>query len=508
MNQTHAETRIVVGSGPSSIAVTHALLERGFHVTMLDAGERLDLATAKIVEVMARQEPEEWSEADKAVIQRLDFKTASLSPKRAFGSDFAYFRDPNLESPESVRLYGSRAFGGLSTVWGCALQRAAPAELVDWPPDVVQAVTAGYSQIRDLLRPSIGADLFARDTHLKISTAARTLLDRFQRSRNGSNGLSVYPTPLAIATECKACNACMYGCVYGFTYSTRSTIEKHFMNNPRFRYVGGVVVKRFRETRVGVEVHVVDLANSATDVFLGKQFFLAAGMMGTLRIIWNSGSDVARVLHARDASCFFIPGFLPSVRATRATKHHGLSHLSVDVTVPPFEAKPLHVQLYFNNPTVVDGLTSRMGPLAIGPMRRLALLANRFFIVGQGYLHSDFGHRIRIECNDAGVILASIQHNPETAKSVDSALSRFTKQMRPLGPVFIKNLATIAPFGSKTGGALPHSTVADPAATDLFGRPFKSENVFIVDGTVMPSIPSRNHTLTIMSNALRIGQSA
>ena len=67
------EMRVVVGSGPGAVGVTQALLQRGFEVTMLDVGETLDPETASVVAAMARQEPEQWSEHDKAVIQRVDF---------------------------------------------------------------------------------------------------------------------------------------------------------------------------------------------------------------------------------------------------------------------------------------------------------------------------------------------------------------------------------------------------------------------------------------------------
>src|SRR5947207_6221992 len=102
------EMRIVVGSGPNGVAVTHALLQRGFDVTMLDVGEVLDAETAAVVASMARQEPEQWSEADKAHIQRVDFgANAAISPKRVFGSSYAYFQDRKLDAPADMRLYGS-----------------------------------------------------------------------------------------------------------------------------------------------------------------------------------------------------------------------------------------------------------------------------------------------------------------------------------------------------------------------------------------------------------------
>jgi choline dehydrogenase-like flavoprotein len=507
------DVRVVIGSGPSSIGVTHALLERGFEVTVLDVGETLDPETAKIVETMARQEPEDWSEHDKAVIQRIDFgANAALNPKRAFGSSYPYFLDPRIEAPAAMRLYGSHAFGGLSNVWGCALLRATPGEMSGWPSDVIEGVASAFPKVRELLRRSIGVDIFPSSldrTHLKISASAQGILDRFRPSRESRLDISIYPTPLAIANECKACNACMYGCVYGYTYSSRSTIENVFMHNPRFRYVGGVTVERFQETPAGIEIHAVNAKSKRPEVFFAKQLFLAAGLMGTLRIVWNSSSHVARVLHAKDSSCFIIPGFLPSLRAGTNQKHHGQSHLSVDLRVPPFEEKPAHFQLYFNNPAVADGLKSRLAVLNAKPMRRLVDFANRFLVVSQGYLHSDFCHRLKMECDSGGLIRVSVEQNPATAKLIDIALSTFTQKMRKLGVLFLKTFTDTTPAGgSKMAGALPHALVADPSTTDLLGRPFGAKNVFIVDATVMASVPGRNLSLTALTNALRIGQLA
>jgi hypothetical protein len=54
------EAHIVVGGGRSAVAVTHALRGHGFEVIMLDVGEELEPEKAKIVEIMARQEPEHY----------------------------------------------------------------------------------------------------------------------------------------------------------------------------------------------------------------------------------------------------------------------------------------------------------------------------------------------------------------------------------------------------------------------------------------------------------------
>ena len=507
------ELRIVVGSGPNAVAVTHVLLERGFEVTMLDVGRTVEPEIARIVEGMARQEPEEWSERDKDVIRRIGFNdSAALNPKRTFGSTFAYFLDSKIESPGRMRLYGSQAFGGLSNVWGCALLKAKSPELAGWPSDVADGVLAAYPRVQDLVNRSIGVDIFSpgpEGTHLSISTGAQKVLRKFRQSPARMNAMDIYPTPLAIASGCKACNACMYGCVYGFTYSSRTTIETIFMRNPRFRYIGGVVVQQFRESPDEVEIHAINEKTKRVEVFRARQLFLAAGLMGSLRIVWNSNPEVARVLRAQDASSFIIPGFLASAGAGMSQRHHGQSHLSADLLVPPFAERPAHFQIYFNNPAVADGLKSRLALLKFKPLRALVAFANRYLVVSQGYLHSDFCHRLRMECDADGQIRVSVEHNPETAKFIDIALSGFVREMRKMGVVLLKRFADVTPYGgSKTAGALPHASIASPATTDPLGRPFGSNNVFVVDATVLAAIPGRNLTMTTMANALRIGQGA
>jgi hypothetical protein len=507
------ELRIVVGSGPNAVAVTHALLERGFEVTMLDVGATVEHEVTPVVERMARQEPEEWSDADKALIRRTGFDdSAALNPKRTFGSSFAYHLDVAIDAPDGVRLYGSQAFGGLSNVWGCALLKVKAAELAGWPADVAEDVISAYPKIGGLVRRSIGVDIFAPHpdgTHLSLSTGARSVLRRFAPAPERRRDIDIFPTPLAIAASCKACNACMYGCVYGLTYSSRMTVESVFMGNPRFRYVGGMEVQRFVETVDGIEIHATGPQRHRAEVFRGKQLFLAAGLMGTLRIIWNSVEGVGRALNALDAACFIIPGFLPSPTAGRHQRHHGQSHLSADLLVPPFADKPAHFQLYFNNPAVADGLKSRLPLLRVNPLAALVDFANRYLVFAQGYLHSDFCHKLKLAREADGQIKVSVEHNQGTAQAIDIALSRFVREMRQLGVILLKPFAEVTPFGgSKTAGALPHAGIASPTTTDPLGRPIGSKDVFVVDATVLGSIPGRNLTLTTMANAFRIGQLA
>jgi hypothetical protein len=514
-----SELRIVVGSGPNAVAAAHALLQRGFEVTMLDVGRMVEPDIAEVVARMARQEPAQWRAQDKAIVQRLGFgEDAAVNPKRTFGSAFAYSLDGGIDTPSGMRLYGSEAFGGLSNVWGCALLRARASELSGWPAEVTHDVLPAYADIEELVRATLGPELFAptpNGTHLKISPGARTVMRRHRRSAaameasNLYNPIDLYPTPLAISPACKACNACMYGCVYGYTYNSRQTIEGVFAHNPRFRYIGGTSVQEFRETESGIEIQALNQRTNRIEIFHAKQLFLAAGLMGTLRILWSSNPEIARTLEVPDAATCIIPGFLPSPSAGFDPYHHGQSHLSVDFQLPPFEQKPAHFQLYFNNPAVLDGLQSRLPFLKIAPLRALVAFANRYLVFGQGYLHSDFCHTLALEYGRDGRITVSVKQNPDAARYIEVALTNFVRDMRRLGLVFLQRFAEVTPFGgSKTAGALPHANLATPTTSDPLGRPFGAKNVFVVDATVLGAVPGRNLTLTTMANAYRIGQRA
>ena len=506
------ELRIVVGSGPNGVGVAHALLRRGFEVVMLDVGRRLEPDIAQVVATMARQEPHEWSAEAKAIVRRMGFAAgASQSPKLSFGSSYVYAVDDRLDLPPGVSLHDSHAYGGLSNVWGCALVRCPAADLEPWPDDVIRGVTDCYPAVEDLVTQSLGVDIFAarpEGTHLPISEAARAVLRRQGRG-TAKSGFDIYPTPLAIAAECKACNACMYGCVYGYTYTTRATIEKIFMPNPRFAYVSDVVVDRYEESSTGVTVYAHEQATGQARSFTAKQLFLAAGMIGSLRIIWNSNNAVARTLEASDGSCFIVPGIRPSFSGSPHDRHHGQSHLSVDVGDPPFQDKRIHCQLYFNNPAVADAVQARHPLLSSPVFRPILERANRSLVAAQGYLHSDFCHALVLDRREDGGVRVSVRHNPRTTANIDAAMASVARQMRRLGVWLFPRFADVKPFGgSKTAGALPHNVQSTPHTTDTLGRPFGARNVFVTDASVLASTPGRNLTLTTLANAFRIGRYA
>src|SRR5689334_9489972 len=81
----------VVGSGLSGFAAAHALAARGFHVTILDVGEKLEEHRANVVARLHDLAREEWSAEDLAFLgENSTIGRDSLPKKVYFGSDRIY----------------------------------------------------------------------------------------------------------------------------------------------------------------------------------------------------------------------------------------------------------------------------------------------------------------------------------------------------------------------------------------------------------------------------------
>ena len=67
-------------------------------------------------------------------------------------------------------------------------------------------------------------------------------------------------------------------------------------------------------------------------------------------------------------------------------------------------------------------------------------------------------------------------------------------------------LASSSPpsWGFHHAGTLPMSHEPAPFETHLDGRLWNSRRVRVIDGSVFPSLPAKNPSLTIMANAARI----
>ena len=78
--------------------------------------------------------------------------------------------------------------------------------------------------------------------------------------------------------------------------------------------------------------------------------------------------------------------------------------------------------------------------------------------------------------------------------------------MFQMGGITLPNLALRYPptWGYHHAGTLPMSLEPGLLQTHTDGRLWKYKRIRVIDGSVLPSLPAKNHSLTLMANSARI----
>jgi choline dehydrogenase-like flavoprotein len=501
-------TDLVIGSGPSGVAVATALLQRGRTVVMLDGGRTLETDRAAARERLAARPPEDWSAADRAAWQAPQFD-AEPGRARRYGSDFAMEPAEATFSAGADRfaLRASRATGGLSNLWGSAILPYRAADMAGWPIGEAD-LAPHYRAIAQFLPISGMADALQAEfpalpmngrAPLPAGPQGAALVSRLC-SRGLGSGITAGASRQAVASGCRACGQCLHGCPWELIWSARRQVET-LRAHENFTHRPGAIVTAFEEAADGVTLHL-----ASGETLSATRAFLAAGVLETARILLASQPARGPVT-LRDSQ----HGFLPSLRLWRSPRpdrglFHTLTQAFVELDAPDLSPFLIHAQLYGWNEFYERDLIATYGRRLPGSAPLWRALARRL-IVAQIFLHSDHCASARLSRRPDGRLVAEIIDNPATMPLFRSATRRLASGLRPAGLMPLAFAARLNGPGSSfhAGASLPMARDPSGNQTDLLGRPAGLSRLHVVDASVLPAIPATTITLPVMANAHRIG---
>ena len=523
----------MVGSGPAGMACAQALLERGQRVRMLDGGLTLEADRIGLVEKLKRSRPEDWTPADLAAYQAgMNPDVGGVPLKLVYGSDFAYREaDEHLGVHyDNVGLRPSLAKGGLSTVWGAAMMPYLQRDLNEWPLShavlaphyqaVLQltGLAACHDQLEELF------PLYTRSfTDLRPSRQSQRLLETMERHREAlaARGIRFGRSRVAVRGNlppaeggCVYCRLCMYGCPYGYIYSSADTVTQ-WQKHPNFSYQPGVVVTSVRESPEGVEISGFDRLTRAPLVWRCGKVFLAAGTIATTGILLRSLAAYDQTVWLRDSQYFLMPLLLfRKVRGATREWLHALSQAFIEIADPGGQGPTAHIQIYSNNDLISQAVAKAFGPFQ-GPLGFVVRDLHDRLLVAQGYLHSQHSSRIAVclkkdPARGAERLELRAELNPAARAQVRKLVFKLCRHARLTGALPLPVMLKIAEPGRSfhSGGSFPMSATPRGFQTDLLGRVPGWQSIHAVDATVFPSIPATTITLSAMANAHRIGWEA
>jgi len=520
---------IVVGSGPSAVNAAYPLVEAGLTVRMLDVGNRDATYAGTIPDgpfsELRRTDRDQHRYFLGEELEGIGFghtgAGAQLTPPRQY-----VCKDTDRLQPIASNSFfplQSLAEGGLGQAWGAGSPPFSAADLAGFPIGLddlqphyeVVADRIGISGARDDLMPFLGP-MFAMQSPVEVDSNGEGILRRYAAQRRALNKTGVYLGHPRIAMLSRPHRGRLANRSWDMdfwsdagksVYRPTWTLDelKMFSN---FSVVSRRLVRTFEERANGeVVVTAANVDGSGTEQHRARSLVLAAGTLGTTRIVLRSLSHFERAVplvcnpHSY-AALLNLNTLGEAVRDER----HSMAQFCL-VHAPEGHARPFTVGHFYSYRSLLLFRLMKDNPL---PMRENLTIMR--------HLSPSFGVLILQHRDEpSSTKYCSLAEGDEAPLEIEYSLSAaeqlrndaieadIARGLRKLRCLKLKTMRPGHAASVHYAGTLPMSSKDVELTTDRDGRLHRTRRVYIADGSVFPSLPSKGLTFTMMANADRIG---
>jgi choline dehydrogenase-like flavoprotein len=410
----------------------------------------------------------------------------------------------------------SFAAGGLANVWGAGLYRYTDTDLRGFPlregdlaPHYRRLTEeVGISGADDALHPFFGPSEGLLPP-MRLSPVFARLLRRFERRPSVARaGLHLGRPRLGVLTvPHRGRPAYAYDGLDFFqagdpaVYSPAVTLAD-LVSRGLITYSAGLLVERYEERSDVVEVHARDLAGGGHVALRCRRLLLAAGTLGSARLVLRSRRDFHVRLPLLDNAVSYIPLVDPFAIGAREEPRFFPGVSLNAVYLPAGATEPVQMSLYGMGGVLKSDFAFEF-PLALRGVLAAARLLSPALAIAQVF-HPDAprpSSYVRLGEDEA----LEIVYTRGNLASVERQVLPLFRRLCLFGlPSLCRTLAPGSSF--HYAGTLPMTErPRGPYETDALGRPAGVGRVHVVDASVFPRLPSKNHSFTMMANAHRVG---
>jgi hypothetical protein len=522
---------IVVGSGVSGVHATLPVVEAEHTVTMLDVGYS-DETYASLIPEKPFAEIRRWDWGQHRYFLGDQFEgidlgpvgpTSQITPPRQY-----ILRDPAtlapIFSPQFAAL-ASLARGGLGGSWGAVsfpftnneLTRCGfiPEEIRPHYEAVARHIGVSGCQNDDLV--AVRGPLKALQPPLDLDGNAQAILERYRKHQMslhqagallGQSLMAALTQPLGSRQPNPYHDMDYWSNPGGSIYRPELDIRE-LLARPNFRYERALV-ERFEEVSPDhVRVRARLLQSNESVSFEARALILAAGALGTVRIVLRSFRQFEISVPLTCNRHVYVPCLLPRQLGRRSNRRrHSLAQLTM-IYDPTGDGKHLVQAQFHPYGSLLFYRLLKESPLAYREsLRLLKTLAPGFAI----WLieHEDAQSptkfvTLRRGDYDRDVLEVNFRVDEDEKRRQRLYETRMLKLMRRLGSWPIKRVEPIDGSSIHYGSTLPFSDQSRPLTTQKSGRLSATHSVYVADGSSFRYLPSKGLTLTLMANARRVG---
>ncbi len=524
---------IVVGSGASAAQAAQALVENGRTVTMLDVGCE-DLTYAPLIpnapfSHARRSDPHQHRYFLGDEFEGIPLGVLGAGPQVTPPREYVIKHADELtptQAPDFAALE-SLALGGLGGAWGAVCFPFLDHELArcGLPPTEMRqhfeivARRIGISGDHDDLEPLRG-QLEALQPPLEIDGNASRILAAYERRKTifQRDGISIGKSLLATLSQPlngRQPNPCydmdFWSNAGDSVYRPHLTIRQ-LQKSRNFLYRKPYLVESFAEIPDGrVNVRARALDGASIETFEARRLVLAAGALGTARIVLRSLGQFGVPVPLTCNAHTYVPCLhYRNLGRPSPERCHSLAQLTM-IYDPAGDRQHLaQGQMYSYRSLLLFRLLKEL-PLpyreSLRMMRELAPSIVIWVIQHEDYPAPEKRCVLRRRPDDTGDYL-EIKWQPSTAETASQRAGEqaMIRAMRRLGcwPMRPKH----PEHGSSVHYAttLPFDTADKALTTEPSGRLRGTKDVYIADGSAFTYLPAKGLTGTLMANANRIGQ--
>ncbi len=522
---------IVVGSGPAGVSVSYPMVEAGLRVLMVDGGRTRSVSPPSQSYINSRimdQSQSNWMVGKDFHSLKLDL---AASPKLRVPTHkhvFEGFLAENQINGKNFITLGSLAAGGLSEAWGCGVAALDDSELADFPfsPESIRNSYAAVAKrigisgaCDDDLAQYFGLDKWA-DPPIPLDRLQAKMMAAYRRNGRAINAEGVRlgrsrvaalsrdhrPLQLGEAYYRFACNLsgnCLWGCSRKSLYTAAFDLER-LRTKDNFTYVPGFIVDSLSENEGRSQINGHSSTNREfRKTYAAKKIVLCAGTLATTRLALNQMKAVnSAPLQTCPNAAFLV--WRPASLGIPAEPSFGLGQISFSVK---FSNESTGFGSFFSSTGIpISEFVRAMPfkkPYAVQILRRLLTSC----VVGNIFLPGKFTEG-SVALSRDGALTVRGNYLPEVKTLMHEAKQKLSHTARKLGAVILPFSFTIGQPGGDLHYAcsLPMKCTPKLSETDRNGKISGLKNIYAADGSVLPTLSAKSHTLTIMANADRIGR--
>lgn len=514
---------IVIGSGPSGVSVAQALLEGGVGVHMIDAGAEAppgpayDRPTLTELRGGAVGAPNHLLGTGLSGLRDMREYSPKLRTAAAPGTVPEYTEKNHIEL-ENFNLVGALSRGGLSNIWG-AVASVFDAGDLEGSPVSYHDLLASYriiaerigvsGSLEDDMTAFHGADLPLQPP-LELSPTAQLLWDNYKGRKSGQDFRLGHSRNAVLSKDhggreaCSLDMMCMWGCSRRAIYNAADDVAE-LLKKPGFTLQSNVVIEKI--VREDGQYLVIGTDQAGAQLRIpASRVILAAGTLASSRLVLDHldrlDTKIPLLTCPSMAMALWMPGRLGDPLAERG---YGMAQLSFSMEMANFESASVLGQFYTAEAMAVPDLIAHSPFTRPGSLKLMRGLMSGL-LLGFVYFPGKFSrNRLWLSRQSDGYTTLQVEggHVPEFPTAVRSVRKRLARQFRHLGAWWLPGSTKVYAPGAEVhyGGSLPMGS-----ATTASGEVIGAEGLYVVDGSVLNTMPAKHHTFTMMANADRIGR--